>query len=252
MTIRGTRPFNRTNVGRVCAWFLFAALSLGNSFIPKGAYAQEPANPLPPASAAALQTTVVQGAVAQYLMNPDGIVDGLLLENNAIVRFPPHLGQVLTETVSPHDVVRVEGVFEVAGTVHAFSIVDLQNQRAVVDAPPPPRRPRPPRPAHADAQLLNARGTIRVLTRARHGEVDGVVLSDGTMVHFPPHATQPFAALLREGNVLAATGHGTANEYGRSLEAEAVGPSLDQLQKLAPGSRPSAGNAPPSSPQPHS
>jgi hypothetical protein len=33
--------------------------------------------------------------VAQYLVNPDGFVDGLLLSNNTIIRFPPHLGQVL-------------------------------------------------------------------------------------------------------------------------------------------------------------
>lgn len=65
------------------------------------AHAQEPGGPrVPPAS---FQTTVVQGVVAQYLMNPDGFVDGLLLSNNIIVRFPPHLGQVLTQNVSPQD-----------------------------------------------------------------------------------------------------------------------------------------------------
>ena len=55
------------------------------------ARAQEPRGPRPPP--ASFQTTVVQGVVAQYLMNPDGFVDGLLLSNNTIIRFPPHLGR---------------------------------------------------------------------------------------------------------------------------------------------------------------
>jgi signal transduction histidine kinase len=45
--------------------------------------------------AASFQTAVAQGSVTQYLMNPDGYVDGLLLADNNIIRFPPHLGQVL-------------------------------------------------------------------------------------------------------------------------------------------------------------
>ena len=68
-------------------------------------------------------------------MNPDGLVDGLLLSNNTIIRFPPHLGQVLTQTVIPQDIVRVEGFFESSGTFHASSIIDLQSQRTVAIIP---------------------------------------------------------------------------------------------------------------------
>jgi hypothetical protein len=53
-------------------------------------------------------------------MNPDGLVDGLLLSNNTIIRFPPHLGPVLTQTVSPQDIVRVEGFFESSGKLPRF------------------------------------------------------------------------------------------------------------------------------------
>lgn len=205
------------------------------------ARAQEPGGPAPvgvPPPPASFQTTVIQGAVAQYLMNPDGVVDGLLLENNAFVRFPPHLGQVLAGAVRPQDVVRVEGFLEVPGTIHATSIVDLQSQRALVDTPPSQKHPRPPPPNRASRQPLSAQGTIRALTRAKHGEVDGAVLSEGTIIHFPPQAAPALAALLHEGNPLAATGNGTANEYGRSLEATAMGPSPDQLQPIAPGPGP--------------
>jgi hypothetical protein len=200
------------------------------------ARAQEPGGPrLPPAS---FQTTVVQGVVVQYLMNPDGFVDGLLLANNTIIRFPPHLGQVLTQTVSPKDIVRVEGSFEGSGTFHALSIIDLQSQRSVADYPPPPGHPPAPRPGTLARRPLSANGTIRVLTQGKWSEINGVVLADGTVVHFAPAVGMEFAALLREGNQFAATGYGTSNEYGRSFEATAIGPSINLLGTIAPDPEP--------------
>ncbi len=194
--------------------------------------AQEPGGPrVPPAS---FQTTVVQGIVAQYLMNPDGFVDGLLLSNNTIIRFPPHLGQVLTQTVSPQDIVRVEGSFESSETFHASSIIDLNSQRTIADSPPPPGHPPGPRPGTVPRRALSANGTIRVLTQGKRSETNGVVLADGTVVHFAPAIGVQYAALLRAGNQFAATGYGTSNEYGRSFEATAIGPSINQLAAIAP------------------
>jgi hypothetical protein len=194
------------------------------------AHAQEPGGP-PPAS---FQTTVVQGVVAQYLMNPDGLVDGLLLSNNTIIRFPPHLGQVLTQNVSPQDIVRVEGFFESSGTFHASSIIDLQSQRTVADHPPPRGHPPPPHPGSQPRRALSANGTIRVLTQGKRSEINGVVLADGTVVYFAPTVGMQFATLLHAGNQFAATGYGTSNDYGRSFEATAIGPSINQLEAIAP------------------
>ena len=76
--------------------------------------AQQPAPPPPPPDGAA-QVTSIRGAVSQYLMNPDGLVDGLLLSDNTIVRFPPHMSQQLVQAVKPQDSVRVDGFFEFQG-----------------------------------------------------------------------------------------------------------------------------------------
>jgi hypothetical protein len=211
------------------SYFFFGLVALvGSTFTTTRA--QEPRDPGP--APASFQTTVLQGSVAQYLMNPDGFVDGLLLSDNTIIRFPPHLGQVLTQTVGTQDVVRVEGFFESPGILHASSIIDLQSQRSVVDTPPSSRYPRPPGHGSVTRQALSASGTIRVLTHGQHGEVDGVVLSDGTVIHFPPPVGTQFTALLREGNALAATGNGTSNQYGRVFEATAIGPSMSQLETV--------------------
>jgi hypothetical protein len=222
-------------MGRLAYYYLWLLLLIDVTTFLK-AHAQEPGGPrVPPAS---FQTTVVQGVVSQYLMNPDGFVDGLLLSNNTIIRFPPHLGQVLTQTVSPQDIVRVEGFFESSGTFHASSIIDLQSQRTVADHPPPPRHPAPPRPGSLPRRALSANGTIRVLTQGKRSEINGVVLADGTVVHFAPTVGMQYANLLHEGNQFAATGYGTSNEYGRSFEATAIGPSINQLEAITPDPEP--------------
>jgi hypothetical protein len=237
-------------VGRLAYHYLWLLLLIDVTTFHK-AGAQDTGGPrLPPAS---FQTTVVQGVVAQYLMNPDGFVDGLLLSNNTIIRFPPHLGQVLTQTVSPQDIVRVEGFFESSGSFHASSIIDLQSQRSVADNSPPPGRPPPPRPGSLPRRPLSANGTIRILTQGKRSEINGVVLADGTVVHFAPTVGTQFAALLREGNQFAATGYGTSNEYGRSFEANAIGPSINQLEAIAPDPEPkprpeATSSLPPSTP----
>jgi len=78
---------------------------------------------------------------------------------------------------------------------------------------------------------MSESGIIKVLTHAARGEMDGAVLDDGTIVHFPPVGTQ-FASLFQVGAPLAATGYGTINTYGRSLEAISIGPSVDHLQTV--------------------
>jgi hypothetical protein len=230
----GQRPWVVARLADYCFWLL---VLIGTSTFHQ-AQAQEPEGPRPPP--ASFQTTVVQGVVAQYLMNPDGLVDGLLLSNNTIIRFPSHLGQVLTQTVIPQDIVRVEGFFESSGTFHASSIIDLQSQRTVGNYPPPPRHPPPPQPGSLPRRPLSANGTIRVLTEGKPSEINGVVLADGTVVHFAPTVGMQYASLLREGNQFAATGYGTSNEYGRSFEATAIGPSTSQLETISPdpGSKP--------------
>ena len=42
-----------------------------------------------------------------------------------------------------------------------------------------------------------------------------------------------YASLFRIGAPLAASGSGTANSYGRSFEATAIGPSASQMQTVA-------------------
>jgi hypothetical protein len=200
--------------------------------------------PVPPDRAT--QATSIRGTVSQYMMNPDGAVDGVLLSDDTIVRFPPHMSQQLVQTVKPQDLVSVDGFIEYQGTIHATKITNPASQRSVVDTPPSPQNP-PPGPGQEVRQLISANGTIKVLTHAARGEIDGAVLDNGTIVHFPPPVGTQYANLFQVGAQLAAVGNGTINPYGRSLEATSIGPSADHLQTVTaidvrprggPGERP--------------
>jgi hypothetical protein len=189
--------------------------------------AQQPLPPAPPDRAT--QATGIRGTVSQYMMNPDGLVDGVLLSDDTIVRFPSHMSQQLVQTVRPQNTVIVDGFIEYQGTIHATAITNPASQRSVVDMPPSPQNP-PPGPGQEVRQPMSATGTIKVLTRAAKGEIDGAVLDNETIVHFPRPAGTQFVSLFQAGATLAAVGYGTINTYGRSLEATSIGPSAEHMQ----------------------
>lgn len=216
--------------------------------------AQQPPPPPPPATSGYQQPTAssLQGTVVQYLTNPRGDVDGLLLGDNTVVRFPPHLGAQLVQVVAPQSTVKVDGYSAFAGTIRATTITNTATSQAVTDTPPAPGNPPPPPPFSAETrQQINASGTIKALTHAPRGEIDGAVLSDGTVIHFGPDNGAQFANLLVLGQPFAATGFGSVNQYGKSLEAIAVGASASELQSVVAGrGHPRGPGAPPPPPVP--
>ena len=76
--------------------------------------------------------------------------------------------------------------------------------------------------------LLNPRGEVDGLL------LDGVILEDGTLLHFPPHAGRQFAKLIRKGELLAAVGFGTVNDFGQTIAVAMLGRSADALALVEP------------------
>jgi hypothetical protein len=66
------------------------------------------------------------------------------------------------------------------------------------------------------------------------GDIDGVILEDGTLLHFPPHAGRQFAKLIREGQLPAAVGFGTVNDFGQTIAVAMLGRSADSLALVEP------------------
>ncbi|PRY09252.1 hypothetical protein [Paraburkholderia sp. BL25I1N1] len=183
--------------------------------------------PLPPPFAEAPRDgapATVSGVLQRFVINPEGDVDGMLLADNTLVRFPPHIGTQVAAAFAPGATVNVNGFAQPGGTLRARQIADANNGRSVVDQPPPADAQRPPKLlAGVGLVKLDATGRVLRVTSAPRGEPDGVLLTDGTVIKLTPPAAARFATLLQPGATIAAQGYGTRNRYGESLQATAFG-----------------------------
>lgn len=186
------------------------------------------ARPLaPPAPTMQAQQTV-DGKLRQWLVNPNGEVDGLLLDDGTQVAFPPHLSAQLTQALKPKDALRISGFrgADGAAVLRAASITNTANGRVVTDQPPAAGiAPPAPRPA-GTLTAMDADGRIARVLRGPMGEANGALLDGGTVVRFPPHVGADLAANLKVGGNLYARGYGTRNDYGSALEATRIGTTL--------------------------
>jgi hypothetical protein len=165
--------------------------------------------------------------VQLYLLNPDGEVDGLLLADGTVVKFPPHLGSVLSAAVKPGANVSVVG-FPGASTpyghaVHALSITNTATGQMIVDQPPA-TPPVPPFARGLTRTPLSVSGTVARFLMNPPGDVDGLVLTSGEEVRFPPHIGQAVVTALggRAGTPITASGYGTRNALGTAVEADSM------------------------------
>lgn len=206
---------------------MFASLLLVGSSV---VVAAQPAPPM-----AAQDGSVTQGTIARLLPTPAGEVDGLLLDDGRLVRFPPHLSTALLAVVGQGDAVVVEGMRlqdGANGEIRAWRITNRSTGRSVTDAPPPQ-----PGPRNWAARDMRASGTITHVLAGPHSVPNGVILDNGTVVRFPPHVGEAFADRLRPGNRLTAQGYGTSGPAGTALEAVALGSSEADLMSVGPQRR---------------
>jgi len=176
---------------------------------------------------------VVAGVVRRLVINPQGEVDGLLLEDGTLAKLPPHMADELTAAVKPGDTVSVRGLRESSGSVKALIITNEGSKRAVIEHPPVPGVATMPKHLRfATLGRLQASGKVERAIYGRNGEITGVMLDDGTVVRVPKHAVHQLAAQLQPGQTIAVEGLGTRNEYGRALEAIAIGATLQTLQPI--------------------
>ncbi|MBH8576943.1 hypothetical protein I8752_28965 [Nostocaceae cyanobacterium CENA369] len=160
------------------------------------------------------------GTVQQYLLNPEGKVEGLLLKNGLQVKFPPHLSKQLTNSIALGAEVRITGI---AGTatrfgqeVRAIQIGNQHQQTIVAESPTTP--PLPP-VNKASYTSLSAEGTAQHWLVGHRGELNGLILASGVEVKFPPHVGEQLIDLIRGNDKIQVRGFGSRNSYGEVIEA---------------------------------
>jgi len=191
------------------------------------------------------QPTVIQGTIKRFIISPEGDVDGFTLADGTLVRFPAYLGPLFTAAFVPEDAVKVLGVRDSVGNLEAQTINNPRDGQQIIDRPLPTDIPRLPPPLRGVGLIrLSAQGPIAHITTAKHGEPDGVVLSNGTVIKLTPPTAKQFASLLHPGMAVSALGFGTRNNYGQALQATAFGTpgNVVQLYSSNPHVKPSLEN----------
>lgn len=210
-----------------CALLLLAATAW------RDAYAVEQAPfPVPPPSPSLMaQAPAIEGRISRMLINPYGEIDGMLLGERMVVKFPPHISERLIGIASPGQLVRVFGRRETADAIKADAIINIATGQTVLDTPPAVsgRLPLPPHLRAAQLSQLNVRGVIALVLTGPRGEANGVILDDGSIVRFAPDSV---SLPLERGASFAAAGMGTRNAYGTAIEAISVGSSTSTQQPL--------------------
>lgn len=187
----------------------------------------------------AQQAPSVTGTVQQYLLTPHGEVDGVLLKDGTVVRFPPHLGTALAGIAKPGDDVAVVG-FLGPTTPHgraikAFTITNEKTGQSVVDHPPS-TPPLPPNMRGLAHKPLTVRGAVAHLLVNDKGDVDGLILVGGEQVKFPPPNGPVVAKMLEEGKkTVEASGNGTTNTFGTVVDAMSLSMDGQELPLSGPG-----------------
>ncbi len=195
-----------------------------------------------------------QGKVSLYLLNGQGEVDGLLLENGDQVRFTPNFGKVVAENVKAGDEVSVNGhagtttnygrTFQAQQiTANGRTLVGMDKDRGPHGPKDGHGRKGPHGPGHghgpddqdmteadtgnaatppAGEEMKSTATISRFLVNPR-GHVEGMILSDSTQVRFGPKLGAAIvAARQSEDTPTIVEGWGVRNERGVVIRPAAI------------------------------
>ena len=193
------------------------------------------------------QLPSITGQVQQFTLTPRGDIDGVILSDGTEVKTPPGLSTSVAYSVKPGDTVIIHGLRAAAiPLVQAVSITDSTSGKTIVESDPGPGPgpgpgPRPPGPRGVGLSQAAAQGTVRMTVHGPRGEVNGVLLNDGTVLRLPPDAAVNLASLLQPGKTIVAQGDGVTNAMGKVLEVREIGASRDSLTPVIAGPPPPPG-----------
>jgi hypothetical protein len=176
------------------------------------------------------------GRVQQFTLTPRGEIDGVILSDGTEVKTALPLSTSIAYSIKPGDTVTIHGLRAAAiPLIRAVSITDRTSGRTIVDddsGPGPGGRP--PAPNASEPQMAEAQGAIRMNLHGPRGEMNGVVLTDGTVLRLPPNAAVNLATLLQPGSMVIAQGDQVSSPIGKVLEVREIGASRNQLTPVFP------------------
>ena len=175
-----------------------------------------------------------RATVSELLKNDHDDVDGLKLDSGDRVHFPPHMGKQITAIAKVGDLVEVEGRPEVTPKgERVFEISQITSGNETVRIVHP--RPKHGFKARQEEQPVNAEGKVTQYASNPHGDVDGLILSDGTIVKLPPHQSSELQALVQVGDEVSVDGRRNVTPHGEvHLHADVIRANGKSIERDGP------------------
>ena len=74
------------------------------------------------------------------------------------------------------------------------------------DPPAPPKKKAPKDGPPKKGESVTITSRVKKMTEAPKGEIDGAELTDGTVIHWPPHLEKKFTAVVKVGDEVKVMG----------------------------------------------
>jgi hypothetical protein len=206
----------------------------------------------PPSETSAAVTTTIQGTVRSSSYGPAGDVNGVMLDQGTEVHVPPDQASQLNSLAPIGARIQASGWIHTGplGDTHldATTITNLNNSATMTfQTPPPPPSPGAQPPGPPDPNAASAppppppappagapqmgpvssspgtdttiTGVVRSFNYGPAGEVNGLILDQGTVVYFPPEQADQVTQLAQVGSRIRVRGSVRKGPAGNALIA---------------------------------
>lgn len=164
-----------------------------------------------------------EGTIRQYLIDPRGEVEGIVLKDGSQIVFTSRVQRDIIASMKPGSAVRIEGRRHQHFPLVEPDIITSTESGATVHVPSLIESPIPEGKEALTVRPMHADGLIDILLYDRYGRVSGCILQNDTQVRFPPDMTMQLRRSFHMGDNITVEGNGTENQYGRAIEATAIG-----------------------------
>lgn len=160
----------------------------------------------PPQAPGMIALTTLSGTVQQFTANDESVLDGFTLNTGSqtvAVQFPAHLGQAIQAAGKAGSKVTLTGSSDTTpeGTT-VFRLVSLTSGQTVVTDTPPAAPATLPTPTPA-----SVKGKVVDYQVDRQGQVNGLRLSDQTLVRVPPHVAAQLVSVAPKESTVSVEGY---------------------------------------------
>ncbi|WP_414527366.1 hypothetical protein [Nodularia chucula] len=159
------------------------------------------------------------GNVERYLLNKEGLVEGVLLNNGKQIKFAAHNGKQLEDAIKPGDTVEAVGKSGTSSSygqeIDARVITNTKTNKVVA------KQPKPKGEKKSESSNLT---TLKIDDTVQHwlvddkGEIKGAILTSGTQVHLSKPIRENLKKLAKSGSEIKADGVGKETPHGYVVE----------------------------------